>query len=204
MNHIYTQQVRTIFTIQLNDITRFSAKTFRVLKLGHSHWVIGSLGWRCIEVRTFTQEMGVLHVATWPMDMQRDEGARNTVTAATPSKAWVNYFWYDQTLRRTSETSATYRTWKQDLTLTTSLSRQPVQGIVTLTVSTDLAAKRERGGGGQGTAVGIDVNDGNLDGRVVLRGDEAVWRRLQSAQQNRIFCPVVYEHSLVAAHLRGT
>ena len=114
------------------------------------------------------------------------------------------YFWYDQTLRRTSETSATYRTWKQDLTPTTSLSRQPVQGIVTLTVSTDLAAKRERGGGGQGTAVGIDVNDGNLDGRVVLRGDEAVWRRLQSAQQNRIFCPVAYEHSLVAAHLRGT
>ena len=58
--------------------------------------------------------------------------------------------------------------------LTTSLGRQPVQGVVALTIGTDLAAERERRVGVLETAVGVDVADDNLDRGVVLGGNEAV------------------------------
>lgn len=58
--------------------------------------------------------------------------------------------------------------------LTTSLRRQAVQGVVALAIRTDLTAECESGRGGEGTAVSIDIGDANLDGRVVLGGNEAV------------------------------
>ena len=57
---------------------------------------------------------------------------------------------------------------------TASLGRQAVQGVVALAHGADLTAERKGGGGGERTAVGIDVANADLDGRVVLGGDEAV------------------------------
>ena len=58
--------------------------------------------------------------------------------------------------------------------LTSSLGRQSVDGVVALAVGPDLSAESERGGGTKRAAVSVDVGDANLDGRVVLRGDESV------------------------------
>lgn len=59
-------------------------------------------------------------------------------------------------------------------TLTTGLRRETVQGVVALAHSPDRTAKREGGGGGECPAVRVDVNNADLDGGVVLGGDEAV------------------------------
>ena len=58
--------------------------------------------------------------------------------------------------------------------LTSSLSSQSVERIVALALGPDLSAEGKGGGGGEGTAVGVDVGDDDLDGGVVLGGDEGV------------------------------
>lgn len=58
--------------------------------------------------------------------------------------------------------------------LTASLGSQAVERIVALALGPDLSAESEGGGGGEGTAVGVDIGNDDLDGGVVLGGDEAV------------------------------
>jgi len=58
-----------------------------------------------------------------------------------------------------------------------SLSRQPVEGIVALGHGADLAAQSKGGGGVEGTAVSIDVDDTDLHGGVVFRSDQSVGSR---------------------------
>ena len=52
---------------------------------------------------------------------------------------------------------------RKGVSRTASLGRQAVQGVVALAHGTDLAAERESRGGREGTAIGINVDDGNLD-----------------------------------------
>ena len=63
---------------------------------------------------------------------------------------------------------------RKGVSRTASLGRQAVQGVVALAISADLAAERKAGGGAESTAIGVDIGDADLDGRVVLGGDETV------------------------------
>ena len=73
--------------------------------------------------------------------------------------------------------------------LTSCLGRQPVERVVALTHSADLAAEGELCGGREGTTVGIDVSDGDLDRGVVLRGDQAVYgRRIKTSHGQSLCC----------------
>jgi hypothetical protein len=57
---------------------------------------------------------------------------------------------------------------------TTSLSSKAVDRVISLAHRADLARESEVGARGQRTTVGINVSDAELNGRMVLRGDEAV------------------------------
>ena len=105
----------------------------------------------------------------------------NTKTPLVRSKLRrAHYFWYDHTLRRTTPMDKGQHSdprpgdQVKKARLTSSLGRQSVDGVVALAVGPDLSAESERGGGTKRAAVSVDVGDANLDGRVVLRGDEAV------------------------------
>ena len=58
--------------------------------------------------------------------------------------------------------------------LTAGLRRKTVQGVVALAHSPDHTAEREGSGGRECPAVRVDVDNANLNGCVVLGGDEAV------------------------------
>lgn len=100
----------------------------------------------------------------------------NTRTAVGSQGRRSIYFWYDHTFRRTVKWHEHVRRAKHAHhgIRTSRLRCQPVDGVVALAHSTDGAAEREGGHGGQSPAVGIDVDDAKLNGRVVLRGNETV------------------------------
>ena len=121
----------------------------------------------------------MLHAATWPIDMQRDDGRGKDTMHNSDSRQNVTelllvrpYVPEDYGIARYQPRLGPSQTRR---VLTTSLGRQPVQGVVALTIGTDLAAERESRGGREGTAISIDVDDGDLDRSVVLRGNKAVW-----------------------------
>ena len=60
---------------------------------------------------------------------------------------------------------------------TASLGGEAVERVVALTLGPNLAAEREGGRGREGATVLVDVSDADLDGRVVLGGDETVWAK---------------------------
>ncbi len=63
-------------------------------------------------------------------------------------------------------------------TLTTSLGSDPVDGVISLSLASNLTTKSDGGATGLecDTGLWVDVGDGELDGGVVLGGDESVWR----------------------------
>ncbi len=87
----------------------------------------------------------------------------------------VNYFWYDQTFRRTGQTQLSITNHAESVVLlTTGLRRQTVQGVVALAHRPDLTAECESSRGLECPAIGVNVYHADLHGRVVLGGDEAV------------------------------
>lgn len=58
--------------------------------------------------------------------------------------------------------------------LTSGLGRQSVQRVIALTHSSNLARESERSGSGEGLAVGVNIDDAQLDRSVVLGGNETV------------------------------
>jgi hypothetical protein len=64
--------------------------------------------------------------------------------------------------------------------LTTLLSSQSVDGVIGLTLGSDLTNESDGGGGLEGDTVGVDVGDGELDGGVVLGVDESASGRALS------------------------
>lgn len=87
---------------------------------------------------------------------------------------------------------------------TSRLRCQPVQRVVALAVSANLPAEGERGGRVQGTAVGVDIDNGDLNRGVVLRGNETVYMAQLGLDQECESGINVQGNALVAAHLRGT
>ena len=86
--------------------------------------------------------------------------------------------------------------------LTTGLCRQTVQGVVALAHRANLTAERESSRGGECPAIGVNIDDADLDGRVVLRGDETVCELWMFSCLPWV--KDLQQYSLVAAHLRGT
>lgn len=64
--------------------------------------------------------------------------------------------------------------------LTTLLGSQSVDGVISLTLSSDLTNESDGGGGLEGDSVSINVGDGDLDGGVVLGVDESAGGRALS------------------------
>jgi hypothetical protein len=91
------------------------------------------------------------------------------------------------------------------LQLTAVPGSQPVDGIIALSLGSDLAAEGVGGGGVEGTAVGIDVSNGDLDRSVILGGDQAVCNRRSRSDSSKSKSRIIgAKNALVAAHLRGT
>jgi len=63
---------------------------------------------------------------------------------------------------------------KQFVQLTSSLCRQPVHRIISLSLWSHLSTQGEGGGGVQGDAIGIDIHDADLDRGMVFRGNQSV------------------------------
>ena len=58
--------------------------------------------------------------------------------------------------------------------LTSSLGRQPVYRIITLSLWPHLSTQGEGGGSVQGNAISIDIDDADLDRGMVFGGDQSV------------------------------
>lgn len=85
-----------------------------------------------------------------------------------------NYFWYDHTFRSTGKRKWEFRKAGNLRQLTSSLRRQPVYRIISLSLWPHLSTQGEGGGSVQSNAIGINVDDADLDRGMVFGGDQSV------------------------------
>jgi hypothetical protein len=93
---------------------------------------------------------------------------------ASKNSALFNHFWYDQTFRSTITiiSTALGTSWFK---LTPCLGCQPVERVVTFALRPHLSAEGERSRSVQSPPVGIDIDDANLHGGMILGGNKTVY-----------------------------